>query len=50
MTSTRIADEMKADLLVMGSYSRSRMRERIFGGVTEHMLTHTKRPILTVHY
>ena len=43
-------DKQKADLLVMGSYSRSRMRERIFGGVTEHMLANTKRPILTVHY
>ncbi len=42
--------EQRADLLVMGSYSRSRLRERIFGGVTEHMLTQSKRPILTVHH
>ena len=42
-------DKAKADLLVMGSYSRSRLRERIFGGVTEHMLANTKRPLLTVH-
>ncbi|MEO1037619.1 MAG: universal stress protein [Pseudomonadota bacterium] len=42
-------EKAKADLLVMGSYSRSRLRERIFGGVTEHMLNNTKRPILTIH-
>ncbi|MEM1262027.1 MAG: universal stress protein [Pseudomonadota bacterium] len=43
------AKESNADLVVMGSYSRSRLRERIFGGVTERMLAGTKRPLLTVH-
>ncbi|MEM8982394.1 MAG: universal stress protein [Pseudomonadota bacterium] len=43
------AQQSNADLVVMGSYSRSRLRERIFGGVTERMLAGTKRPLLTIH-
>ncbi len=41
--------ERRADLLVMGSYSRSRLRERIFGGVTRHVLNEARFPVLTVH-
>ena len=37
------------DLLVMGAYSRPRLRELIFGGVTEHMLFHTELPVLMLH-
>jgi nucleotide-binding universal stress UspA family protein len=38
-----------ADLLVMGAYSRSRMRELLFGGVTEHMMTDAPVPVLLAH-
>lgn len=38
-----------ADLLLMGAYSRHRLREQIFGGVTEHMLNRTKLPVLIYH-
>jgi nucleotide-binding universal stress UspA family protein len=38
-----------ADLLLMGAYSRTRLRERIFGGVTDHMLHHSSLPVL-VYY
>ncbi|MGB5346518.1 MAG: universal stress protein [Woeseia sp.] len=41
--------EVNADLFVMGSYSRHRFRERLFGGVTEHFLRKSKMPILTTH-
>jgi nucleotide-binding universal stress UspA family protein len=38
-----------ADLLVMGAYSRHRMRQRIFGGVTETMLFRSQLPVLMYH-
>lgn len=41
--------ESKSDLLVMGAYSRSRLRERIFGGVTQHMLHKANIPVLMLH-
>jgi nucleotide-binding universal stress UspA family protein len=43
------AKELGADLLVMGGYGRSRMRERIFAGVTQHMLDHHDIPVLIAH-
>ncbi|MDH3702904.1 MAG: universal stress protein [Alphaproteobacteria bacterium] len=43
------AKEFDADLVVMGAYSHSRLRELIFGGVTGHILTNADRPILMVH-
>jgi len=38
-----------ANLLVMGAYSRHRVRERIFGGVTETMLFRSNLPVLMYH-
>jgi nucleotide-binding universal stress UspA family protein len=40
------AKAMAADLLVIGAYSHSRMRQVVFGGVTEHMLDHAELPVL----
>jgi nucleotide-binding universal stress UspA family protein len=40
---------LKADLLVMGAYSRSRWREIVFGGVTQFMLEHADLPVLMRH-
>lgn len=42
----RHAVDCAADLLVMGAYGHSRMRERVFGGVTESMLEEPPVPIL----
>ncbi len=39
----------KSDLLVMGAYSRSRLTQRIFGGVTEFMLSRSDIPVLMLH-
>jgi nucleotide-binding universal stress UspA family protein len=41
--------QFDADLIVMGAYSRSRLRQLVFGGVTEHMLFKTDLPVLMVH-
>lgn len=38
-----------ADLLVMGAYGRSKMREFILGGATEHMLRHSPVPLMLSH-
>jgi len=38
-----------ADLLVMGAYGRSRMRETIFGGATRSVLHESALPVLMAH-
>lgn len=38
-----------SDLLLMGAYSKSRLRQVIFGGVTEHMLFNADIPVLMLH-
>jgi nucleotide-binding universal stress UspA family protein len=40
------AAEFGADLLVMGAYSHSRLRQLILGGVTSHVLQHAALPVL----
>ncbi|MEM6639816.1 MAG: universal stress protein [Pseudomonadota bacterium] len=40
----------QADVLIMGAYSRARFRQRLFGGVTEHMLHKANIPILLKHH
>lgn len=46
---TRAASRAKADLLVMGAYTHSRVREMIFGGVTDHILGSSRIPVLLAH-
>ncbi|MCZ6496090.1 MAG: universal stress protein [Alphaproteobacteria bacterium] len=43
------ASRAKADLLVMGAYTHSRIREMIFGGVTDHVLRASRIPVLLAH-
>lgn len=43
------AQENNADLIVMGAYGHSRMRELVLGGATHYVLNHTDRPILMCH-
>ena len=45
---SRLTD-MGADLLVMGAYGHSRMRELVFGGVTRHIARHMTVPTLLSH-
>lgn len=39
----------KADIVVMGGYSHSRLRESLIGGVTMSMLRHSDLPLFLVH-
>lgn len=43
------ADDIKLDLLVVGGYSRDRLRDMVMGGVTRHLLQHARLPVLLVH-
>lgn len=45
---SRLADS-GTDLLVMGAYGYSRLREMVFGGVTHHILRHMTVPTLMSH-
>jgi nucleotide-binding universal stress UspA family protein len=45
---SRVSD-LSADLLVMGGYSHSRLRERILGGVTRQILAQMTVPVLMAH-
>lgn len=45
---SRLTDE-GADLLVMGAYGRSRLRELVLGGATRHILRHMTVPVLMSH-
>ena len=38
-----------ADLLVMGGYGHSHLRETFFGGVTSHLVSHATMPVLMMH-
>lgn len=43
------AGEMDADLVVMGAYGHSRLREWALGGASRHILSFAERPILVSH-
>lgn len=43
------AHELKADMIVMGAYSHSRLREFILGGVTQHVIDHADIAVLLLH-
>lgn len=43
------AADISADLLVMGAYGHSRLREIVFGGVTRHILREMTVPVLMTH-
>jgi nucleotide-binding universal stress UspA family protein len=45
---SRVADS-GTDLLVMGGYGYSRLREMVFGGVTQHIFGHMTVPTLMSH-
>jgi len=43
------AVEMNADLIVMGAYGHTRLREIILGGVTRDLLKQSQLPLLMAH-
>ena len=44
-----LASDLSADLMVMGAYGHSRLRELIMGGVTRAILDHMTLPVLMSH-
>src|SRR5271167_2544881 len=47
--SLLVAAGSKADLLVLGGYGHSRLREWVFGGFTQQVLTNAPIPVLIAH-
>jgi nucleotide-binding universal stress UspA family protein len=45
----RTVAEVGADLLVLGGYGRTRLRELVMGGVTRHVLSEASVPVLLAH-
>jgi nucleotide-binding universal stress UspA family protein len=43
------AEALGCDLVVKGAYTQSRLRQMIFGGTTQHILTHATVPVLLAH-
>ena len=43
------ASDRGQDLIVMGAYAHSRLRDLVLGGVTRHMLKHMTVPIFAAH-
>ena len=43
------ASEIGAGLLIMGGYGHGRLREFVFGGVTEHVIRAAAIPVLMAH-
>jgi nucleotide-binding universal stress UspA family protein len=44
-----LATDLSADLIVMGGYGHSRLREWVLGGMTRHVLEHMTVPVLMSH-
>ena len=43
------AADLSADLIVMGAYGHSRLREIVLGGTSEHVLSHASVPLMMSH-
>ncbi len=46
---SRHAVDIGAEMIVMGAYGHSRLRESILGGTTRNMLEHSEMPVLMAH-
>jgi hypothetical protein len=43
------AEQVGADLIVMGAFGHSRLRERVIGGATRYVLEHARVPVFLQH-
>lgn len=43
------AGDIAADLVLKGAFTRSRFRQVVFGGTTQHILDYAKIPVLLAH-
>jgi nucleotide-binding universal stress UspA family protein len=48
-TILRYCEENAPDVLVMGAYNHTKLREDLFGGVTRHVLQNLNVPVLMAH-
>lgn len=48
-TIMKAIEDLKASYVVMGAYGRSRLRETLFGGVTKHLMSECRVPLLLAH-
>ncbi len=48
-TLLKQAAELGCDLMIMGAYGHSRLREILVGGVTRHVFEHTTIPVVLCH-
>ena len=51
-TGEAVLDAARADgcdLLVKGAFTRTRLRQMIFGGATSHIMDHADLPVLMAH-
>jgi nucleotide-binding universal stress UspA family protein len=44
-----VAEELGADLIVMGMRGRGRIQALLFGSTAEHVIRHAKSPVLLTH-
>ena len=47
---TEVAEEVKADMIVMGTHGRSGLSHLLMGSVTENVLRHTNVPVTVVRH
>jgi nucleotide-binding universal stress UspA family protein len=45
----RVADEIDADLVVLGTHGRKGLQRALLGSVAEHVVRTSHRPVLTIH-
>ncbi|MCU1426635.1 MAG: universal stress protein UspA-like protein [Actinomycetia bacterium] len=48
-TICRVAEELPADAIVMGSHGRTGLKRMLLGSVSEHVVRHAPCPVLVVH-
>ena len=44
-----VADDLDADLIVLGTHGRRGLRRALLGSVAENVIRTTTRPVLTIH-
>lgn len=48
-TIIHVAEKENIDLIVMGAYSKSRIKEMLFGGTTRYLMDHMNKPVFMCH-
>jgi nucleotide-binding universal stress UspA family protein len=48
-TICRVAEELPADVIVVGSHGRTGLKRMLLGSVSEHVVRHSPCPVLVVH-